>query len=229
MPNEQNNEPNNVDNENNDPSSSDVIPSGSEQEDPANNGEQGDKGVADGEALVKDLPNALGEAAKKTKEGEDGAQGAPETYQSFKLENGQEYAPEQVEAFTQTAKELGLSQEKAQKLFSSMEGTTKQVLAEKVTGYAKRWAEESKADPEFGGEKFNENMAIAGKAFDAYATPKLRKILDASGLGNCPEVIRMFFRIGKGMQQDHGVKGEASAPAARAPHYAKSNMVEDEY
>lgn len=189
---------------------------------PQNSGEKPIEGIAG------EVPNPLEEAAKEANKKPAEPQGAPEAYQPFKLEDGTEYAPEQVETFCKTAKELGLSQESAQKLFGSMEGTTKQLLAQNVQGYAKQWREEAQNDQEYGGANFKANLAVAGQAFNQYATPRLKQILNVSGLGNNPEVIRMFYRIGKGMQQDHGVVGNASAPAVPKKHYEKSQMVEDE-
>jgi hypothetical protein len=65
----------------------------------------------------------------------------------------------------------------------------------------------SKTDQEFGGEKLSENLSVAKKALDAFGTPELRKLLDDSGLGNHPEVIRMMYRAGKAISEDRFVGG----------------------
>ena len=72
------------------------------------------------------------------------------------------------------------------------------------------WEELSRNDKEFGGAKFDENMAIAKKGYDALATPELKGILNKSGLGNHPELIRAFYKAGKMLSEDSLVMGVAS-------------------
>ena len=79
------------------------------------------------------------------------------------------------------------------------------------------WLETSKADKEFGGEKLPENLGVARKALDAFATPELCKLLDETGLGNHPEVIRMFFRAGKAISEDKFVGGNQAGGGKANP------------
>ena len=154
--------------------------------------------------------------------------GAPESYQPFEVE-GQQFAQEQIEGFATTARELGLSQENAQKILSAMVPTARKFLVDDLVVKSKQWAEDTRNDPEIGGAHFNENMGLATAAYKRYATPELKQILTNSGLGNHPEVIRLFCRLGKEMRQDTGVSGSASAPAqGRRRRYPNSNMVVDE-
>lgn len=155
------------------------------------------------------------------------AEGAPEAYEDFEGENGQKFTPDQVRGFSEAAKELGLSQEKAQKLFAVMAPTARGYLQKNLVEQSNAWAKQSQSDPEFGGDQFKQNSAVIREAYNAYTTPELRAIINGSGLGNHPEVLRMFYRIGKSMQQDHGVTGSASAPSPRRSRYPKSNMVAD--
>lgn len=155
-------------------------------------------------------------------------EGAPESYQPFEVE-GQQLAQEQIEGFATTARELGLSQENAQKMLSAMVPTARKFLVDDLVVKSKQWAEDTRNDPEIGGAHFNENMGLATAAYKRYATPELKQILTNSGLGNHPEVIRLFCRLGKEMRQDTGVSGSASAPAqGRRRRYPNSNMVVDE-
>ena len=162
-----------------------------------------------------------GEAEQKT-------EGAPESYQPFDVD-GQQLSQEQLEGFASTARELGLSQESAQKMLSAMVPTARKFLVDDLVVKSKQWAEDTRNDPEIGGARFNENMGLATSAYKRYATPELKAILTNSGLGNHPEVIRLFCRIGKEMRQDTGVSGSASAPAeGRRRRYPNSNMVVDD-
>lgn len=171
----------------------------------------------------------LEEGAKESEgEGEQKAEGAPESYQPFDSE-GKQFSPEQVEGFASVAKELGLSQENAQKMFAAMVPTARKFMMDDLASTSKKWAEETRNDPELGGANFNQNIGLAAVAYKEYCTPQLKAILTNSGLGNHPEVIRLFCRLGKEMRQDTGVSGSASAPAqGRRRRYPNSNMVVDE-
>ena len=60
------------------------------------------------------------------------------------------------------------------------------------------------------------NRAIAAKAIDKFCGPEVRQILEQSGLGNHPALVRAFVRIGKTISEDSisgaaaGGKGEPS-------------------
>jgi len=48
---------------------------------------------------------------------------------------------------------------------------------------------------------------------DKFGTPELTKLLNASGMGNHPEIIRAFYRAGKAISEDSFVGGSrATAP-----------------
>ena len=102
--------------------------------------------------------------------------------------------PEYNEAVGKVARELGLSQEKAQKFADAVEEASGEFCVKTVKG----WVEQLKKDEEIGGDKFNESVGIARKVFDRYAkNPELRTILSYSGITNHPDFVRMFVRIGK--------------------------------
>lgn len=62
------------------------------------------------------------------------------------------------------------------------------------------WAEQTKADKEIGGDAFDENVAIAKTAIDTFGTPELKALLQQSGLGSHPEVIRFAKNAGAALQ-----------------------------
>ena len=191
-------------------------------------GELSSQGTAQDSGLDKDNPLGVNLESPLDKAEQPSSEVVPENYASFRDTDGNEYAPEDVGDFITTAKELGLSQENAQKVFSAMVPATQKYLRSSLERHSKEWAQAAQNDPEFGGVNFNQNVGIAKKAYDAYATPELKKMMAASGLGNHPEFIRMFWRIGKGLQQDHGVAGSASAPASRRSRFPNTpGMVDD--
>lgn len=161
---------------------------------------------------------------QKAGEPEQADEGAPEKYEPFTVD-GQQIEVENAQEFADMAKELGLSQEKAQKVMDAMVPAARNYLMKDLSAKAQAWAEATKQDPEIGGANFEANRGIAMAAYKQYTTPELRTILTGSGLGNHPEVIRLFYRIGKSMQQDNGVAGDGTSPAQPRRRYPKSNMV----
>lgn len=146
------------------------------------------------------------------------AEGAPEKYE-FKAPEGQEYDAKVVESFSEAAKKANLTQEKAQALLDEMSPVLAARTAEQVQAVQNGWVEASKTDKEFGGEKLQENLAICKKAMDEFATPETRKLLEDTGLGNHPEVIRLLFRVGKAISEDKVVTG--SGPGSGTVDAAK--------
>ena len=139
---------------------------------------------------------------------------APEKYE-FKAPDGQQFDPEVLKAYEGVARELGLSQEGAQKVLDAVAPKLQEQQQAIIDKAQAQWAESSKADKEFGGEKLKANLAVAKKALDKFGTPELRKLLDDSGLGNHPELIRAFYRAGKAISEDGFVSGSArSSPNA---------------
>lgn len=137
----------------------------------------------------------------------DKPEGAPETYE-FKAPEGQEFDQNVIDAFSDVAKDLNLSQENAQKVLDKMAPVIQARQSEQIAAAQEQWASDTKADKEIGGDKLNDNLAVAKKALDTFGTPALKDLLNASGLGNHPEVIRAFYRAGKQISEDAFVGGK---------------------
>ena len=74
------------------------------------------------------------------------------------------------------------------------------------------WGDTARSDKEIGGEQFDANVAIALEARDKFGTPEMTQVLNDSGLGNHPEIIRFFYRVGKGLAEP-GLETGADRPA----------------
>jgi hypothetical protein len=130
---------------------------------------------------------------------------APESY-DFKLPDGIELDADAVTEFSAIAKEMKLDQASAQKL-ADVAANMVQRQAEQHAATVQGWVDQVKADKEIGGDKMPEHLAIAQKALDTFGSPELREILNSTGLGNNPEVIRAFYRAGKAISEDTFVPG----------------------
>lgn len=152
-------------------------------------------------------------------DGEDTATGAPDEY-VFTPPDGVEIDETQIEAFGEYAHDLGLSQDQFQKLIDFEMERAQQAQSQMADAYTERvsaWAEATKADKELGGEVLDENLGLAKRAMDAFASPELAKLIDTPstenpdglGLGNHPEVIRLFYRVGKAISESDLVTGDS--------------------
>lgn len=170
---------------------------------------------------------AQGQQAEGTKtegEQEKKPEGAPESYE-FKAPEGVSFDEGVIGAFSEVAKDLNLPQDAAQKVLDKMAPVIQARQMEQFEAARNQWAEATKADKEFGGEKLDENLATAKKALDTFGTPEFRALLNESGFGNHPEVIRVFYRAGKAISEDRFVAGSGKGPQADARRlYSNSNM-----
>lgn len=139
----------------------------------------------------------------------------PEKYE-FKAPEGAELDPKVMTEFEGVAKELGLSQEKAQKVIDKVAPQIAAAQKAQLETIKSQWVESSRTDKEFGGEKLNENIAVAEKALNAFGTPALRTLLKDTGLANHPEIIRAFFKAGQKISGSNFVAGGGNSDATKS-------------
>lgn len=175
-------------------------------------------------ADIPEAPPETGQTQQETPTGgeEAKAESPPESYVLDLGEFAQNLPPEEAEFLTSLAKESGATAEAASALLQRM-GVYHQTVQEYQS---KEWAEASRNDKEFGGPNLEQNLGIAKQAMEQFCPPALQEMLGRSGMGNHPDVIRMFLNIGKAMCEDTVVTG---APAAGGgfdarDFYPNSNM-----
>lgn len=120
------------------------------------------------------------------------------------------------------AKTLNLTQEGAQSILDKVAPViqARQMEAlkgfyDQIGGMPETWAATTKADKEIGGDKLAENLAIATKVRDL-GGPDLVKVLDVTGLGNHPAVIKAFAKFGRMLSEDKFVAGDGGKGAPRS-------------
>lgn len=112
--------------------------------------------------------------------------------------------------FMTAAKEIGLSQKGAERLVG-IQTKLQERQAAATAKLIEGWAKDVKADKEIGGKDYDANTA-AGRQFLAdFGNEQVAVLLDKTGLGNHPEVVRMFVRAGKAMGEARAEKGDKSA------------------
>lgn len=141
--------------------------------------------------------------------------GAPDKYE-FKAPEGQQFDSEVVTTFSEVAKELNLSQEAAQRVLDTMSPKMQERQLAMIQAVQTQWTDASKADKEFGGDKITENLSVAKKALDSFGTAELRSLLNESGLGNHPEIIRFMYRAGRAISEDRYVGSSTGSTPTRS-------------
>ena len=124
-----------------------------------------------------------------------------------------ELDPDVITAFGEVAKELDLPQEAAQKVIDKVAPIMQAKQAKVVEEVKTEWANDSQSDSEFGGENLKSNLEIAKSSLNAFGTDALKSLLEESGLGNHPEVIRFMYRAGKAISEDSYVGNSQGANA----------------
>ena len=118
------------------------------------------------------------------------------------------------------AKANGMSQEAAQKMLErevGLETSFNERMKTQATQAREQWVQSVKTDKELGGTNFNTAIASAQKAVQAFASPELRKLLNETGMGDHPEVVRLFAKIGNALREDSLVTDAAAPPAKEKP------------
>lgn len=142
----------------------------------------------------------------------------PEEYADFTLPEGVEISEATAAAVDATAKELGLTQEQAQKFAERSIKQEKDMSDGRDAGFTnlkKEWREEAAKDEEIGGPDLVKNMSYVKIALDKFATPELREALEKSGLGNHKEFLRLLYRTGRAVSEDNIVGGKAPDTKSR--------------
>lgn len=140
---------------------------------------------------------------------------APDSYE-FQMPDGVELDTAAAEEFKGIAKEYGLTQEQAQKV-ADIGAKMVQRQTEAHQTQVQTWVDAVKADKEIGGDKLSENLAIARKTIDTFGSPELKTMLNVTGIGNHPEIVKMAYKIGKAISDDGFVRGgNTTAPRSAA-------------
>ncbi|MBL5913948.1 peptidase [Enterobacter asburiae] len=173
--------------------------------------QEGDKPQpgTEGDKPQEDKPADGDKPAEKPDDKEQKQEGAPEKYE-FTAGEGVELDSEALKDFEPVARDLNLTNEQAQKLvdaYPKILAGVQQRQAEAWQAQTEQWAADVKADKEIGGDKLTANLSAAQRALDLFGTPELKEYLNTTGLGNHPDLVKTFVKIGKAMSEDDMVDG----------------------
>ncbi len=129
---------------------------------------------------------------------------ATEKY-DLKLPEGTVLDPSNLEAISDFAKSLKLTNEQAQALVDNKVASDKayaELLAEAQEKQTAEWKQAVLRDPEIGGEAAAKNAEVALRVLKRFGTDSLMQELETTGYGNHPELTRLLVRIGKAAGDD---------------------------
>jgi hypothetical protein len=135
---------------------------------------------------------------------------APEKYAEVKLPGDVAVDPEIQGELGAIGKKHGLSQDAYAEVVALGAKTVQRIgkaLDTQTAAVQSKWLADTQADAEIGGAKLPENLGFAAKAREAFGTPAMREFLEKTKLGNHPEMIRLFVRVGRALQEDKTVQG----------------------
>jgi hypothetical protein len=183
------------------------------------------------ETKVESLLNASAEAgAEKGVEGDgadkkDGVEKSeatnPVTAEDLTIPEGRSYDPEIGKSFLGIINDPAIPRsELAQKLLDLQSAYEEKMFAgqraaEEAQTKAQNeqwerenaeWLELCKKDPEFGGQNYEASKAVITRGCTHLATKEAVDALNALNMGTHPEIVRMFYRAGKLLGEDPGVK-----------------------
>ena len=163
-----------------------------------------DEDLTDVEKLTKaDLVKAAKEA--------EAAEAVPEKYE-FKAAEGMTLDQALVDKFIPVAKDLGLSQAKAQKLVDMYTDIVKSNEAAQANTF-KNFVEELKTETiKELGVNYKQELSYAAKARDRFASTELIEKLNQSGLANDKDMVKLFIAVGKAVSEGKVIEGK-SAPS----------------
>ncbi|EHB7665313.1 peptidase [Escherichia coli] len=181
---------------------------------------EGDKpqSGAEGDKPQEDKPADGEKPAEESDDEKQKQEGAPEKYE-FTAGEGVELDTEALKDFEPVARDLNLTNEQAQKLVDAYPKILAGVQQRQAEAWQKQtegWAETVKADKEIGGDKLTANLSAAQRALDQFGSPELKEYLNATGLGNHPDLVKTFVKIGKAMSEDGMVTGKESGQRSAA-------------
>lgn len=122
----------------------------------------------------------------------------PEKYE-LKLPEGSLLDPSTIEKISAYAKEKGLSNEAAQEALereSEAVASHHEAQMKQVEDIRAGWVKDCETDKEIGGENFKQNVELASRLLEK-VNPAIKPLLNESGLGNHPEIVRTVVRLVK--------------------------------
>ena len=152
--------------------------------------------------------------------------GRPEyyDYSDIELPENYDYDQDLLNEFNELAAKYNLSQKGANELMSMAVRLTKltgdnlsQAMAEQTRQQQESYRQMLNTDREIGGVRLLNTINTANIAYSEFADDEVQRILSETGLNCHPKFVKMFYKIGKRMQNDsvYGINSPAILKESR--------------
>lgn len=149
---------------------------------------------------------------EQAKETEQQQQTAPEHY-VLKNANGEDVEPQELEMMSRMFKDVNLSQEQAQKLYSAYEKEQGSFIEQSQKEFNKMrddWFNQTISDPQIGGQNIGQTKLCIKRVMQQCGNKELSEFLNKTGLGFNPAMVRFMTKVGELLGNDnHFVQGQA--------------------
>lgn len=165
-----------------------------------------------------------------SKDSKPDAKGAPETYADFTAPDGYTLDPKTIEAATPIFKELGLTQEQAQRLVqfhSEQMIAAAKAPADTYTAMRTDWVAKAKSDPDMAKAVNGDKTGLdavrldLGRALNAINDPALvadfKSAMDLTGAGDNPAFIKTMWKLAQFVTEGKHVAGANPSPHGQRP------------
>lgn len=88
--------------------------------------------------------------------------------------------------------------------------------------FARKWAEQARTDPEYGGANFQANLDKAKGLIRRFGTPALFRELNETGMGNNPELLRFVWRLACEMDRRTSETKPPDAPKPQPQNWGRT-------
>jgi len=148
--------------------------------------------------------------------------GAPKSHEEYALPA--ELPNDVVDWYKKTAHDAGLSQEQAKKVVDKYIELNRDFAAkqeEQMKIQTTNWANELKAEI---GNAFDNRIQVAKRAVENFGGQELKDILNQTGLGSHPVVVKMFAKIGESLLEDSLIQSDYEKVIGLTPADAKNTL-----
>ena len=147
--------------------------------------------------------------------------GSPETPEGYDFGDDPD---NELEFYRNATHQLGLTQEQAQnmlELYASVQEEQNEADNQATADFAVDSQIQLKRE---WGANYDGRLDQAQRAFNQFATPEFISLMDETGLGNHPELVKAFAKIGATMGEDRLIVGSGLGQSNISPHDAKEQI-----
>ena len=148
--------------------------------------------------------------------------GRPETPDQYTFD--ERYAEANLDDFKNIAHNLGLSQNQAEKILDMYSQANYDQMEQAEARHSEMQVEGINALQKEWGKSYNENVELARRAFTNFASKEALDVMEDSGLGNHPEIVKMFSKIGNLLKEDGIMVGEPGIGDSLSPAMAQEKI-----